>query len=48
MRLTVNCFGNEGAIMISEALKINCTLTKLNLQSDRKKGNEEGKKKCIR
>ena len=34
---TDNDIGQEGAGMISEALKINSTLTELNLSGDRKK-----------
>ena len=34
---TVNDLGGEGARMISEGLKCNSTLTKLNLYSDEKK-----------
>ena len=33
---TDNEIGDEGARMISEGLKINSTLTKLNLESDEK------------
>ena len=33
---TANNIGDEGARMISEALKINSTLTKLNLRCDEK------------
>ena len=34
---TDKCIGVEGARMISEALKVNCSLTSLHLGSDRKK-----------
>ena len=39
----VNKIGDEGARMISEGLKNNSTLTKLNLSCDEKNGKEERK-----
>ena len=46
MKWTVNKIGIEGARMLSESLKINSTLTKLNVRSDRKKtGIKKNKKK---
>ena len=38
--LTDNCIGEKGAITIGESLKINTTLTALNLNSDENESNE--------